>query len=445
MRRGFSLVELLVVIGIVAVMAGLVLSSLFRNRDSNRLLAAEHVLADAIRQARHTARSNNAPVELHIVSIVEGSQVIGARVSGVTRVPIWGETFDGIGKVLPEINTPQNGWVIGRSGNGRIASSTHPIPAYPFERGQALVRGNRSEGFYIACQVRPPIPGNDAYLPLLIIGDNDNPETSQCGIALRGITIPLANSTSRTFWWVQGWVFGDGNQTPTEISTLNPTDRPLGRVDIEINRQSATEPDGFEPVIAPDRWVDLGLLYDGERLMLFADGQRIAVHHGDVPEKLKAAAFVYTGQALIKGNGAEISDEQRYINAPMDDIRLYRLGTSEVGDLPGGVVLVNGINGKPDPALGYRILCHSDGRVEVYRDDDTNKRAVNDQTDYKIIEETYVDSDNISKKRKRLISPDDATITLSQRLVPGSLQNVTIDIGLDGRVSSSLVRPGNKP
>ena len=107
--------------------------------------------------------------------------------------------------------------------------------------------------------------------------------------------------------------------------------------------------------------------------------------------------------------------------------------------------MVNGINGKPDPALGYRILCHSDGRVEVYRDDDTNKRAVNDQTDYKIIEETYVDSDNISKKRKRLISPDDATITLSQRLVPGSLQNVTIDIGLDGRVSSSLVRPGNKP
>jgi prepilin-type N-terminal cleavage/methylation domain-containing protein len=418
MRRGFSLVELLVVIGIIAVMAGLVLSSLFRNRDSNRLLAAEHVLADAIRQARHTARSNNAPVELRIVSIVEGSQVIGARVSGVTRVPIWGETFDGNGQVLPEINTPQNGWVIGRSGNGRIANAANPIPGYTFERRQALVRGNRSEGFYIACQVRPPVPGNDAYLPLLIIGDNDNPETSQCGLALRGITIPLANSTSRTFWWVQGWVFGDGNQIPTEISTLNPTDRPLDRVDVEANRQLALEPDGHEPVIAPDRWVDLGLLYDGERLMLFADGRRIAVHHGNTPEKLKAAAEVFIGQATIIGN----PNVQIYNNAPMDDIRLYRLGTSEVGDLPGGVVLVNGVNQRSDSTLGYRILCHSDGRVEVYRDDDTNKRALNDRA---------------SNAR----NPDDATITLSQRLVPGSLQKVKIRVGLDGRVNSELVRP----
>jgi prepilin-type N-terminal cleavage/methylation domain-containing protein len=457
-RRGFSLVELLVVIGIMAVMAGLVVSSLFRNRDSNRLLAAEHMLADAIRQARHTARSNNAPVELRIVSIVEGGQVTGARISGVTRVAIWGETFDGKGLKLPEINIAtgafkENGVVIGRSGYGRKALKknennedpdiNYPIPMYDFVRGQSLVRNNRSEGFYIACQVRPPNPGSNAYLPLLIVGDDDNPYKSQCGLVLhmqhtnRLVDVTqlnrlVSNDTIPYSWCVEGWVRGSGSTTRTFVSTYTPADRPLGRNDIV-------------PVIVPDRWVDLGLLYDGERLMLFADGQRIAVHHGvapqNVPKTLKSAASLFIGQATIPGQ------LRSYNETPMDDIRLYRLGSSEVGDLPGGVVLVTPDTKLPKPDIGYRILCHSDGRVEVYRDDEPHPegRAENDQSGYNIIKETYVDSDNITKIRNRLIRPDDATIILSQRLVPGSLQNVSIRVGLDGRVNSELVRPGNKP
>jgi hypothetical protein len=140
-----------------------------------------------------------------------------------------------------------------------------------------------------------------------------------------------------------------------------------------------------------------------------------------VPSKLKPAAGVTIGQATFSSDTLP-----RFSNAPLDDIRIYRLGTSEVGDLPGGVVMVSGINGKPDPTLGYRILCHGNGRVEVYRDDDTNRRALNDRT---------------SDPR----NAGDATITLAQQLVPGSLQNVSIQIGLDGRVRSSMVRPGIQP
>ncbi len=443
MRRGFSLVELLVVIGIVAVMAGLVLSSLFRNRDSNRLLAAEHMLADSIRQARHTARSNNAPVELRIVPIVEDGQVTGARVSGVTRVAIWGETFDGIGKVLPEINVPQNGWVIGRSGNGWAPNNTFPpyTSPYPYQfiRGQSLVRGKRSEGFYIACYVQPPAPHRSAHdIPLLLIGDSDKKELSQCGLELNRVLVLTLVGTMVITWEVKGWVRGENSPALTTVSSVNPNDRPLARTDIEIRRAPQTSGEIFNEVnatinydpnniIIPHRWVEIGLLYDGQRLMLFADGQRIAVHHGDVPVKLTPASSVYIGQ--FTQNPPPPPPQPHlpiFANCPMDDIRLYRLGTSEVGDLPGGVVLVRGINGKPDSTLGYRILCHGDGRVEVYRDDDTNKRALNDRT---------------SDPR----NPDDATIILSQRLVPGSLQNVSIQIGLDGRVNSSLVRPGSQP
>jgi hypothetical protein len=112
----------------------------------------------------------------------------------------------------------------------------------------------------------------------------------------------------------------------------------------------------------------------------------------------------------------------------MDDVRLYRLGTSDVGELPGNVVLVSGTGKQPDAALGYRILCHSDGRVEVFRDDDNNKRALNDRA-----------------TSSTTTSNDDATITLAQLRAPGSLQYVTVTIGLDGRVISSIVRPGNQP
>ena len=81
-RRGFSLVELLVVLAIIATMTGLVLSGLFTTRDTNRLLAAEQMLAGAIRQARHTARSSGSPVELRLTPTLSGTEVVGAKLGG---------------------------------------------------------------------------------------------------------------------------------------------------------------------------------------------------------------------------------------------------------------------------------------------------------------------------------------------------------------------------
>ena len=164
--RGFSLVELLVVLGIIATMTGLVLSGLFTTRDTNRLLAAEQMLAGAIRQARHTARSSGSPVELRLTPTLSGTEVVGAKLGGVSRVCLWSETFDkerdtdenGVIdplKQLPEPGDQPNGVVVGRSGNGWRPSNDFPVfpppPSSPpqLTRGSALVRGTRSDGFYL--------------------------------------------------------------------------------------------------------------------------------------------------------------------------------------------------------------------------------------------------------------------------------------------------------
>ncbi|HEX3132406.1 MAG TPA: prepilin-type N-terminal cleavage/methylation domain-containing protein, partial [Planctomycetota bacterium] len=160
-QGGFSLVELLVVLGIIAAMAGMVLGGLFRSRDSNRLLAAEQVLADAIRQGRHTARSTGAPVELRLTPLLSGNDVIGAKLAGTSRTVLWSETFDrtrdsnddgvidnhDLGSLtLPETGQPDNSVVLGRSGNGRLVSAQHSIPPQTLPRGATIVRSGRSDG-----------------------------------------------------------------------------------------------------------------------------------------------------------------------------------------------------------------------------------------------------------------------------------------------------------
>ncbi len=419
-RSGFSLVELLVVISIIAVMTGLVVSGLFRNRDSNRLVAAEQMLVDTIRQARHTARSTSSPVELRIIPVMAGDNVVATRISGVTRVPIWGETFDGDGRVLPATDT-NLGLIVGRSGNGWMPTQNNPVKPYIFERGQALVRGTRSEGFYIACQIRPPIAEVGRVIPIILIGDDDKFESSQCGLSLTGTSL----NAHITTWHIEGWVRGPDNMV--FVSSLNKDDRPVVNDQVEENLNKSTALHEGHAILAPDRWVELGLLYDGERLMLFADGRRVAVHHGDVPNGIAEGNTVFIGQNTPPIADNTMPPETYYANCPMDDVRLYRLGTSDVGELPGNIVLVPGINQKPDESLGYRILCHGDGRVEVYKDYDENKRALNDR---------------LTGQLKT--QQDDATLTLAQQLTPGTLQYAKIQIGLDGKVISSLVRAGQQ-
>jgi prepilin-type N-terminal cleavage/methylation domain-containing protein len=434
-QRGFSLVELLVVLGIIAAMAGMVLGGLFRSRDGNRLLAAEQVLADAIRQCRHTARSTGAPVELRLTPVVSGNEVVGAKLGGTSRTVLWSETFDrtrdsnddgaiddrDLGSLtLPEPGQPANGVVLGRSGNGRLVSAQHAIPPQTLPRGATIVRSGRSDGFYLSCSVQaPPITGiNLSEIPLVIIGGDGSVEDSQCGIGLIAKQSIIQNSNPKimiTYWDLTGWVFDDaGHEVALNVSTDPITSR-LARETWADDKPEVSTP------ISGGRWVDVGLLYDGRRMVLYIDGIRVAERRNDVPARLRADGdVVHVGTRLILGSPATIE----YASAPIDDIRLFRLGTSDVADLPGNVVLVTEAGKSPTQNLGWRILCQPDGRVEVSRDDDSNTTPVNDRVT------------TVTTGRR---TGDTATIVLAQLRAPGTLQNAELTVTLDGRVNSRLV------
>jgi prepilin-type N-terminal cleavage/methylation domain-containing protein len=434
-RRGFSLVELLVVLGIIAAMTGLVLSGLFRSRDGNRLLAAEQMLADAIRQARHTARSTGAPVEVRLTPVLSGSEVVGARIAGTTRTVLWSETFDQVrdrdgdgvsdddlGSLpLPEPGEPANGVVIGRSGKGWQPTAEHPLPPQDLPRGGTIVRSGRSDGFHLACSVKPPLAGGagGTILPLVLVGVDGRLASSQCGIALKALTYRVhASAPAITVWDPVGWVVDqDGNEVALNGST-DPVASRLGR---EALPSGATDP--VVPIIG-GRWVEIGLLYDGQRLLLYVDGQRVAERRDGIPARLRAEGErLYLGM-LVEDPPPPNPPTTRYASGPLDDVRLHRLGTADAIDLPGQVVLVPQAGAGPLATLAWRVLCHPDGRVEVSDDDASGP---------------------LNDRQGQIVAGDErrtgqrATIVLGHLHAPGSLQNAEVTITLDGRVSSRLV------
>ena len=420
-RRGFSLVELLVVLAIIATMTGLVLSGLFTTRDTNRLLAAEQMLAGAIRQARHTARSSGSPVELRLTPTLSGTEVVGAKLGGVSRVCLWSETFDkerdtnddGVIdelEKLPEPGASANGVVIGRSGNGRqpnIAGVDFPIPPHELTRGSTLVRGSRTDGFYLACSVFLPT-SSAGTIPLLLIGDNDDPRICQCRLAFERRFL-FIHPTPGPVAHVGPWdLVGDinGGEENGGVTVFSIKHAIADRLGVEA--LPSGEKDISRPIVA-GRWHDVGLLYDGERMVLYCDGERIAqLAVGNQSQLVANGNFIFQG-SMRDVDSTSLSTI--YANVPLDDARLYRLGTADLGELPGNVVLIGNDGAKPDKNLGYRILCQPDGRVEVSRD--------NDGTSINILPSTK--------------------ITIGQLRTPSALQAAEITVTLDGRVTSRLL------
>jgi hypothetical protein len=314
--------------------------------------------------------------------------------------------------------------VVGRSGNGRQPGSDHPIPVQALPRGATIVRGGRSDGFYLACSVRPPLAGaSGSLLPLVLVGGNGEAEDSQCGIALRALTfrVHAANASPTepvvpfTVWDPVGWVYDSAGREEALNGSTDPVATRLGADPLPSGDNDLAEP------INGGRWVDVGLLYDGRRMVLYVDGRRVAERRDDIPTQLRAEGdSLHLGAITIPGSPPVV----QYASGPIDDVRLYRLGSGEVSDLPGNVVLVSSAGATPTATIGWRILCQPDGRVEVSRDDDSDDRPLNDRGG----QPTTGDRPG-----------ERATIVLAQLRVPGTLQNAELTVTLDGRVTSRLV------
>ena len=89
-------------------------------------------------------------------------------------------------------------------------------------------------------------------------------------------------------------------------------------------------------------------------MVLYCDGERIAqLAVGNQSQLVANGNFIFQG-SMRDVDSTSLSTI--YANVPLDDARLYRLGTADLGELPGNVVLIGNDGAKPDKNLGYRIL-----------------------------------------------------------------------------------------
>ncbi|MBA3707658.1 MAG: prepilin-type N-terminal cleavage/methylation domain-containing protein [Planctomycetes bacterium] len=370
-RRGFTLLEMLVVIGIMMTLLGLSIGAIMHTPKLNAMVATEHMVADAIRQARHTARSSGAPV---MVEVRKAERAI----MGISQITLYNDTFEATAPKLAArppspADIPPVLLTMGVTGRGLLTApvssdgSLEPfIMPTPQQKNLQLYRANggRIEGFYLACAVYPAAVGAARY-PLVFVGGSDQ-ATTTCGIALRtitrriqvapGATIPgpppftkIDQKPAMTCLDVYGWIRDDAG-TVTYVSA--DMDAPSG-VQADIDVSAAGERDVAGPMMAGE-WSEIGMMFDGTNLELYRNGILVG-------QKAVTVAKLYAGDNSIRLGYGDFSDGLTpaippgivYLQGSLDDALLQRLGVDRAGILPAGM----------EPAQDYYISVHPDGRV----------------------------------------------------------------------------------
>jgi len=383
-RHAFTLIELLVVISIMMILMGLSVASVVKAPRLNRMIAAEQVVADCIRQARHTARTSGQPVVLRLKKDERS-------ISGLVRQTLWqgvegwpkvagisapGRT--GTGLILPEAYA--TGGALGAAIDPTTLQLSGMLPLPQLNGGQRIWRGQASPssrpGLLLSVAVRPPIPDEvhtsgpptPQVVPLVMVGpDAVDPiyDDAVLGLALvqSNITVSPAGTGSRpaptkataaASWEIIGW-FGAAAQR-VEVSSISdvPVDQAAARTQTIVNLTAGPTPvSGFAESgpLTGGRWTEISLLVENDRLVLYRDGRRVG-------EKAGAGVIslpVIPTERIFVGC-AKIDSVLRTADyTQLDDVRLERLGDAMAGVLPSGVKL----------DAERRIVCHPDGRVEV--------------------------------------------------------------------------------
>ena len=313
--RAFTLIELLMVIGLAATIGGLVLFGLMGARQRSPLVTTEHLLRSTIRQAQQTAQSTGLPVEIRIAQERR-------TLSGVSNTIIIAENFEaqpGQGQDITSVPTPRvstnerpitpgyagYGWSLGIRDRG-TANNLHVDRPYPLPlaspRGRRLLT-TPGDGFAFSIMFKP------SYLD-----DNRNATIQPVEIASvvdaedLGTKISLELGIHREHS-VNAWYY------PRARITC-----PTGKGTIEDRKRR----------INGDNWIILTIAYDGDHL-------RLSMNERLVDQALQVPPFRFRGPAgVVIGKSSGGATGNRPIGI-IDNVRLGSAGKGPEVRLPGSV------------------------------------------------------------------------------------------------------------
>lgn len=411
-RHAFTLLELLVVLGIMLLVAALSMGAFFRTQTTSKLVATERQVAGMIRQAVHQARTSGFPVTLvfsadeRTVTGINQSQLITAGFDGTLPFTVAGRTV-----AAEQVDT--NWLVPGQTGDaltiiGNLdpaAGGTALTPLVPLLEKRLRLAGrnaSRCDGFALQVAVNLPDFANPVYralnppcLPLaLLSADLDGSahaglstsDDAPAGMFLWRRDVPLFDSLNEPvptdpasnplnpavpLWELIGWVRHAGGVvfvSSLDQSLSTAPDTGLARI-----RRLGLPCGG---------WHDLTLMWDGARLELLCDGIAIASQAAQ-GSRLHSASGPASSLAVWLGGMHVTGDLANHLKtaldyppsnpapAPplkpemvlpadpgfplLDNLRVAALGEGQAGQLPRGI----------GPATTAAVSVTSQGRVLV--------------------------------------------------------------------------------
>ena len=279
-RQGLTLIELLVVLSVIAVLMGITFGGLTRARGGEGIEAVSSLTANLIRQARHTAMSSGAPVELRVRQNANGRH----EISGISQLLLHGEQFEDPG-ALGISNPP-----LGYAGYGfPVQASTTWEASSP---RIALMR-QPTDSFFGELYYKPPSqhPGEEAII-LARISYSANGDPLDSGL----YPPPHPGGQWRAFVGVDG-----GSEA-------------VGNINLQIGS-----------------FTRIGWFYRNQRLELLIDQHTVA----DAP---------WTPASLAGNHRLEItfgSDDPDHHLGIIDNFRLMRLGADNPVLLPANMEAVD--------------------------------------------------------------------------------------------------------